>query len=244
MEIKKIDKWTYYLGKGYEDLEYEPFVGKWLIFTTQERAQEICEKAVKEKAVVEAKHSDDEKAVCCFYLVEDDTKGHEKFIEFCLANNYLPKNKNGSYTNIAFKLDLETGMNGAGFMTSPSTHLADFIDLKTGKWTDKFKEKKKELNAEKKISKLVAKYLDTWEGNRWANGCLPMIKGDTINHELIRKTMEEKGITAEYLAEKLDATPASVKSWIKGKSRPYAWNAMGMCVYLGLKPEDVIISKQ
>ena len=244
MEIKKIDRWTFYLGKGYEDLEYEPCVGKWLIFTNRERAEQMCKMAVEEKAVTEAQHSDDESAVCCFYLVEDDIKGHERFIKFCIDNDFLPRNKNGAYTNIAFKLDFETGLNSRGISTTPSTHLSDYIDLKTGEWTKSFKEKKKELGDEKKIAKLVAKYLDIWEGNRWANGFLPMKKGDALNTALIKEKMDEKKISIEQLAEKLDASTTSVKSWLKGKGRPYAWNAMAICVCLKLKPEDVIVKEK
>lgn len=243
MEIKRIDRWTYYLGKGYEDLEYEPCVGKWLIFTKQEKAREMCEKAISRRAVVEAKHSDDENAVCCFYIVEDDIKGHEKFLKFCLENDYLPKNKNGTYTNIAIKLDFETELNNHGIISSPSTHLSNYIDLKTGEWTDSFKEKKKEFGEEKKIAKLVAKYHNTFEGNRWSNGFLTMKKGDKLNVNLIKEKMDAMGITIEQLAEKLDVSPSRVKSWLKGKGRPYTWNAMAICMFLKLSPDDVIVQE-
>lgn len=56
------------------------------------------------RIVLEAKHSDAEEGVACFYLECDDTETHKKVIQFFLDNDIIQKAKSRKLYNISFKL--------------------------------------------------------------------------------------------------------------------------------------------
>lgn len=110
-------------------------VGKWMYFFDDKKfVESICEEAVKTNVVAEAKHSDEEEGVACFYLNYDDMETHKKVINYFIQRNLIRKTKNGRYHNISFKLDEQTraGEYGENFISS--IKLNHFIDLESGEW--------------------------------------------------------------------------------------------------------------
>lgn len=133
MEVINYGPWVYYIeGRPIFD---EHKVGKWMyFFKDRERVAGLCEKAVKEGIVLEAKHSDAEEGVSCFYLECDDMETHKKVIQFFLDNDMIQKTKAGKLYNISFKLDDQTRAGEYGDEFTSNIKLEQFLDLVTGEW--------------------------------------------------------------------------------------------------------------
>ena len=253
MQIIENEVWRYYLDEDQSDLRHSPFVGKWMIFPTKiEHAQNLCKAAVENKLVSQAKHSLTPKKgsfLCCFYLNIYDYDKHERFLSFFRDNGLLPRNYNGNYTNIAFKLDVETAMGIYGADFKGSLHLADFIDVETGEWSRLYQRKKVENDRLYLINKLAHNYMmpgfpeysnlrNTWikHGDRQR-----LNKEDYFNREYVSKQLEEKRITTEAVAARIDVKENTVKNWLSGKSRPYVWYVYALIVYYNLEEKQVLI---
>ena len=104
-------------------------------FKDNDFAAKICEKAVADGVVAEAKHSNAPDGVCCFYLHFDDKKAHKRCITYFLENGLIRKTKLGKLYNISFKLDDQTriGEYGDGYVSE--IKLANFVNLETGDWS-------------------------------------------------------------------------------------------------------------
>ena len=133
MNIEKSEYWIYYIG---DDSKFEhDKVGKWLyFFENKEFVEKICKEAVENRIVNEAKHSNAETGVSCFYLNIDDIENHKRVIEFFIKNNLIRKTKSGRYYNISFKLDTQTLAREYGENYNSEVKLDKFIDLNTGEW--------------------------------------------------------------------------------------------------------------
>ena len=133
MNIEKSEYWIYYIG---DDSKFEhDKVGKWLyFFENKEFVEKICKEAVENRIVNEAKHSNAETGVSCFYLNIDDIENHKRVIEFFIKNNLIRKSKSGRYYNISFKLDTQTLAREYGENYNSEVKLDKFIDLNTGEW--------------------------------------------------------------------------------------------------------------
>ena len=268
MLVFENEVWTYYFGLEKEDLwykedapdvidfemtayelGYQEFVGKWLIYaSTREKAEYLCCTAVEEGLVKEAKHSRnaDKSFVCCFYINFDDSLTHYNFLSYFKEHDLLPKNKNGNFTNIAFKLDLETGLNIYGNSFRGTLHLKDFINLETGEYTSNFLEEQQRAKKETKIAILVEKYLGTYHaglepGNKYANGWIPMKQGDELNDSVVKAAMEKNHKTTKDVADYLEVSVPTVRNWLNKKTRPYVWNAMMIALYLNINPKEIIV---
>lgn len=254
--MQTIDKngWIYYIRSqdAVEDLSYSDEVGKWLIFFKDKKfAETLCKSVVEDKIIIAAKHSKVldkyNSGVCCLYLDCEDYKRHKKLISYLLKNNYLPRNKNGSYTNIAFKHDYDTFMGIYGSNGS-SLHLKEFIDLKTGKWTNEFNEKTNTQNIEKTIARKVCEYFNYSSeygyGNRWSLGCIKFNGKDEFNFEYVKEYIKKNNIKIKDLSKKLEVSEGTVRNWLNGKSRPFVWNAIAICVWLNLDENIVIIKEK
>lgn len=131
--------WFFYLS-GEENKLRSDVTGKWMyFFKDQEKAQELCQKAIEEKVCYECKCSDLElqqkqKGVICFYLNGDDEEAHKKVIQFMLDNGLVPRTRSSRYHNLSFKFDSQTIANEYGSDFEGKIHLDEFIDLNTGEW--------------------------------------------------------------------------------------------------------------
>lgn len=133
--MKKIDNnaWVFYINNVPKFDENK--VGKWMYFFDDKNfASKICEIAVEEHIVEEAKHSNAETGVACFYLNCDDIESHKRVINFFLKNNLVRRTKVGRLHNISFKLDRQTIAKEYGKDFQSDIKLSNFIDLDTGEW--------------------------------------------------------------------------------------------------------------
>jgi hypothetical protein len=133
MQTRKAFGWVFYRvdNTSFDDDR----VGKWMyFFENKEFAEKICKEAVEKNIVSEAKYSDKESGVVCFYLHYDDVNGHKRIISYFLENNLIRRTKKQSLYNISFKLDTQTiaGEYGTDFRSNIT--LSKFIDLETGEW--------------------------------------------------------------------------------------------------------------
>ena len=109
--------------------------GKWMcFFYDSEFADMICEKAIDEGAVAQAKHTNSDSGVCCFYVEYDDEDAHKRCLQFFLDNDLIRKTKTGKLYNISYKLDEQTRSGEYGNNFEAEIKLADFIDLETHEW--------------------------------------------------------------------------------------------------------------
>lgn len=134
MKTLTIGPWIYYVSDEYKPLSKEK-CGKWMYFFENRKfVENICKKAIEEKAIIEAKHSADETGVACFYLNSDDVPGHKKIIEFFLTNNLIRQTKTGKLYNISYKLDKQTRNGEYGEDFKAEIKLDQFVDLITREW--------------------------------------------------------------------------------------------------------------
>ena len=137
MKVLKNVAWVFYVGDDAKELKLDK-CGKWMYFFNNiDFAAEVCKKAVKQGVVREAKHSNAESGVCCFYLNCDEVENHKKVISFFLENGLMKKTKTGKYYNISFKRDEQTLSGEYGENYVAELKLADFLDLNTGEWVEK-----------------------------------------------------------------------------------------------------------
>ena len=79
--LKKVSNayWVYYVNEAEAKKFDDSKVGKWMyFFKDNDFAAKICEKAVADGVVAEAKHSNAPDGVCCFYLHFDDKEAHKR----------------------------------------------------------------------------------------------------------------------------------------------------------------------
>ncbi len=125
--------WVYYLADEINLDENK--TGKWMYFFDNiDFVSKLCESAVKNNIVVEAKHSDKSEGVACFYLNYDDIEVHKKTIQYFLENDLIKMTKTGKLYNIAFKLDSQTKAGEYGDDFESDIKLCRFIDLNTREW--------------------------------------------------------------------------------------------------------------
>ncbi len=133
MQILNLGPWVFYI-EGKPEFDRHK-VGKWMyFFKDYDRVVELCRKAVEEGVVLEAKHSNADDGVSCFYLECDDMERHKKVIRFFMSNDMIQKTKTGKLYNISFKLDDQTRAGEYGESYSGDIKLEQFLDLQTGEW--------------------------------------------------------------------------------------------------------------
>ena len=131
--IQKERGWVFYLGDTSEFDKHK--VGKWMYFFENKAwASKLCEETVSLDIVAEAKHSDADSGVCCFYANIDDMRRHRKILTYFIENNMIRQTKSGKYYDISFKKDEQTdqGEYGEGFKAE--LKLSDLMNLETGEW--------------------------------------------------------------------------------------------------------------
>lgn len=136
MKIKESLAWVHYMENHYP---FDPRkTGKWMYFfdglDDAKRTAQLCQTAVEEGLVGQAKHSNHIKGVSCFYLNIDDTDAHKKILSFFLENDMVQKTKDDTLYNIGFKLDDQTRAGEYGDDFRPKLTLDHFVNLHTGEW--------------------------------------------------------------------------------------------------------------
>ena len=61
--------------------------------------------------------------------------------------------------------------------------------------------------------------------------------------EMMRKIMDEKSITASYIASKIGVSIATVSKWVNGKSFPEVNNLFLLSRILGVTVDDIVVGK-
>lgn len=129
--------WVYYVDESEAKKFDDSKVGKWMyFFKDNDFAAKICEKAVADGVVAEAKHSNAPDGVICFYLNGDDIENHKRVIEFMLKYDLIRKTKAGKLYNESFKFDSQTRAHEYGTDFQGKLKLEQFIDLNTGEWVE------------------------------------------------------------------------------------------------------------
>lgn len=124
--------WVYY---SHCKEQYLRKSGKWMYFFHNKAfAARICEEVVGKNICIQAKYSNAEKGVCCFYLNSDDMDGHKRLLSYFLEHDLIQKTKAGRLYNISFKLDSQTraGLYGKDFQAA--IKLDQFVNLNTGEF--------------------------------------------------------------------------------------------------------------
>ena len=137
--LKKVSNayWVYYVNEAEAKKFDNNKVGKWMyFFKDNDFAAKICEKAVTDGVVAEAKHSNAHDGVICFYLNGDDIENHKRVIEFMLKYDLIRKTKAGKLYNESFKFDSQTRAHEYGTDFQGNLKLEQFIDLNTGEWVE------------------------------------------------------------------------------------------------------------
>ena len=135
-EVRKLSLggWVFYLG-GEENCLNRNKCGKWMyFFNNKEFAVHVCEEAVANDICEEAKHTDAEEGVCCFYLNCDDIEGHKRVLSYFIENALIRKTKAGKLYNISFKLDEQTRAGEYGTEFRSEIKLEQFVNLNTGEF--------------------------------------------------------------------------------------------------------------
>lgn len=135
-KVKKLlmGGWIFYLSGEESNLDRHK-CGKWMhFFNNKEFAVHICEGAVANGICMEAKHTDAEEGVCCFYLNCDDVEGHKRVLSYFIKNDLIRKTKTGKLYNISFKLDAQTRAGEYGPEFHSEIKLEKFVNLNTGEF--------------------------------------------------------------------------------------------------------------
>lgn len=110
--------------------------GKWILAgISEDKATTLCGLAVLFGAAEQAKHTaKTAREICCFYIDGSIVQQHRRILGFLMKEKAIPKKKDGTYCNIAFKFDRQTHAGEYGKDFTPKIHLSDFVDLATGEW--------------------------------------------------------------------------------------------------------------
>ena len=112
--------------------------------------------------------------------------------------------------------------------------------VRTSEKNLKVKSSKKEL--ERKIAEKVGKYFNE-KGNKWSLGWLAFKNSEDFNYTYLKKYIQTNKISIAELSDNIDVSENTIRNWLNGKSRPYVWNAIAICVYLGIDEDKIIIKK-
>lgn len=134
------DTWIVYIDDEFDicnEIDKQKY-GKWLVpFTNKNLIDRICQETVDLFGIVkEAKYTNNNKGMACFYLECDDIETHKSIISYLLDNNCLPKTRSGRFKNLAFKLNAQTYAGEYGENFKSQIHLKQFIDLNNGNFGD------------------------------------------------------------------------------------------------------------
>lgn len=95
---------------------------------------------------------------------------------------------------------------------------------------------------ERKVAKRVSNYFNE-EGNRWSLGCMTFKSTDDFNYQYLKEYINKNKINIKELSASIDVSENAVRNWINGKSRPYVWNAIAICICLDIDERKIIIKK-
>jgi len=136
MEVLEVGGWKFFVGDDRGFVEEK--VGKWMYFFKDQEgqmfAEDRCREAVEKGIVCEAKCSDSDEGVACFYLNIDDIGRHKRIIQYFLDHDMIRRKKAGKLYNISFKLDDQTRAGAYGDDFKAELKLESLMDLKTGEW--------------------------------------------------------------------------------------------------------------
>ena len=105
-------------------LEYNT-VGSWRIpFDGRENAARICKAAIKAGAVAACAHDDLESGLIYFYVDGTSDDAHRALLTWLRDNGLLPREPDGSYTDIIYAYDVRSADN-----PTPDAKLSDYINL-------------------------------------------------------------------------------------------------------------------
>ena len=112
-----------YYGPEGNELDLET-VGSWRIpFSGKENAARICKDAIKAGAVAACAHDDRESGLIYFYVDGTSDDAQRTLLTWLRDNNLLPREDDGSYTDIIYAYDVRSADN-----CNPVARLSDYLD--------------------------------------------------------------------------------------------------------------------
>lgn len=145
METIELGRWLFYC---HQKLMYIPYCGRWMYtFHDRTTAARICGDIVERHIAVEAKHSNGDTGICCFYIDGRDLDAHKRVIGYMMAHGLINKTPDGSITNTQFKFDEQARIEQDKQGVNTVIRISDFVDLKTGLFLPDEIIKKKEIFA-------------------------------------------------------------------------------------------------
>lgn len=66
---------------------------------------------------------------------------------------------------------------------------------------------------------------------------------DDFDYTYLKNYIKTNKINIKELSYNMDVSENAIRNWLNGKSRPYVWNAIAICVYLNIDESKVIIKK-
>ena len=136
MKILDLGGWRFFIGDDSGFVKEK--VGKWMYFFRDEEGRQFteqcCCEAVEQEIVWEAKCSEGNEGVACFYLNIDDIERHKRILQYFLDHDMIRRTQTGKLYNISFKLDDQTRAGAYGNDFRAELKLGDLMDLNTGKW--------------------------------------------------------------------------------------------------------------
>lgn len=57
---------------------------------------------------------------------------------------------------------------------------------------------------------------------------------DDFNYQYLKEYINKNKINIKELSASIDVSENAVRNWINGKSRPYVWNAIAICICLDI----------
>lgn len=92
------------------------------------------------------------------------------------------------------------------------------------------------------IRKKVCTYFNT-TGSKCFLRSMKFYETDDFNYKYLKVYINTNNVNIQELSKNLEVSENSVKNWINGKSKPYVWNAIAMCVWLDVDEKKVVIKK-
>lgn len=145
MRTIELGRWQYYC---HQQLSRIQNCGKWIYrFHGRDNAKRICQDIVQKHIVEEAKHTNADVGICCFFINGLDFAAHKRVLQYMMSNGLINKAVDGTIVNVQFSFDEQTRIEQDQRDEHVVLRVSDFVNLQTGRLLPDEDIKKKEVFA-------------------------------------------------------------------------------------------------